>query len=59
MFIMEQNICCQDMDNIDYVSLYCFLQDDNKICMLIGFFVMLKKEGKIIIISIFCVGVRI
>lgn len=31
IFIMEQNINYQDMDNIDYNSLHCFYMEDNKV----------------------------
>lgn len=31
IFIMEQNIHYQDMDNIDYRSLHCFFMEDNKV----------------------------
>ena len=31
IFIMEQNIHYQDMDNIDYESLHCFFVEDNKV----------------------------
>lgn len=31
IFIMEQNIRYQDMDNIDYNSLHCFFIEDNKV----------------------------
>lgn len=31
IFIMEQNIQYQDMDNIDYDSLHCFLMEDNRV----------------------------
>ncbi len=31
IFIMEQNINYQDMDNIDYKSLHCFFIDNNKV----------------------------
>lgn len=31
IFIMEQNIRYQDMDNIDYESLHCFFMEDNKV----------------------------
>lgn len=31
IFIMEQNIQYQDMDNIDYKSLHCFFMKDNKV----------------------------
>lgn len=31
IFIMEQNIHYQDMDNIDYKSLHCFFMENNKV----------------------------
>lgn len=31
VFMLEQNIMCQDMDDIDYKSLHCFFQDDNRV----------------------------
>ena len=31
IFIMDQNIHYQDMDNIDYKSLHCFLMEENKV----------------------------
>ncbi len=31
IFIMEQNINYQDMDNIDYDSLHCFFMEDNRV----------------------------
>ena len=31
IFIIEQNIQYQDMDNIDYKSLHCFFMEDNKV----------------------------
>ena len=30
IFTIEQNIHCQDMDDIDYNSLHCYIMDDNK-----------------------------
>ena len=31
IFVIEQNIHYQDMDNIDYNSLHCFFMEDNKV----------------------------
>lgn len=31
IFVMEQNICYQDMDDVDYESLHCFLKEGNKV----------------------------
>ncbi len=32
IFVMEQNIHYQDMDDVDYRSLHCFLADGVKVC---------------------------
>ncbi len=32
IFVIEQNIHYQDMDDVDYKSLHCFLTDDGKVC---------------------------
>lgn len=31
IFVMEQNILYQDMDNIDYDSIHCFFMEDSKV----------------------------
>lgn len=31
IFIVEQNINCQDMDDVDYDSLHCFFVDNNRV----------------------------
>lgn len=31
VFMLEQKIRCQDMDDIDYKSIHCFFQDDNRV----------------------------
>ena len=31
IFIIEQNIHCQDMDDVDYDSLHCFFVEDHKV----------------------------
>lgn len=31
VFMLEQNIKCQDMDDIDYKSLHCFFQEDQRV----------------------------
>lgn len=31
IFIVEQQINCQDIDDVDYKSLHCFLWSDNKV----------------------------
>ena len=32
IFVLEQNIHYQDMDDIDYKSLHCFFAEDGKVC---------------------------
>ena len=47
IFIMEQNINYQDMDDVDYKSLHCFIQkDDNVIAYLRAFY---KGEDKSVV----------
>lgn len=29
VFLLEQNIVCQDKDRLDYIALHCLLQDEN------------------------------
>lgn len=31
IFMLEQNIICQDMDRVDYISQHLFLEDDSKV----------------------------
>lgn len=31
IFVMEQNIHCLDMDNVDYESLHCFFVEENRV----------------------------
>ncbi|MBQ4110264.1 MAG: GNAT family N-acetyltransferase [Clostridia bacterium] len=31
IFILEQKINCQDMDDKDYISLHCFLEDNGRV----------------------------
>ena len=31
IFLLEQRIVCQDMDDIDYNSLHCFITDQNRV----------------------------
>lgn len=31
VFLLEQNIICQDMDDVDYNSLHCFFLEDRKV----------------------------
>ncbi|MBE7052544.1 MAG: GNAT family N-acetyltransferase [Ruminococcaceae bacterium] len=31
IFLLEQNIVCQDMDNVDYDALHCFMKEDTRV----------------------------
>ena len=31
VFLLEQGIICQDMDDVDYDSLHCFFEDGNRV----------------------------
>ena len=31
IFLLEQNIVCQDFDGVDYDSLHCFLEEDGQV----------------------------
>jgi len=44
IFIMEQNINYQDMDDIDYKSMHCFIQEGNKVIAYLRAFY--KSEDK-------------
>ncbi len=47
IFIMEQNINYQDMDDIDYRSLHCFIKDGDKVIAYLRAFY--KSEDKSIV----------
>lgn len=42
IFLLEQNIICQDMDDVDYDSLHCFLQEGNRV---VAYLRAYYKEG--------------
>lgn len=42
IFLLEQNIICQDMDDVDYDSLHCFLQEENRV---VAYLRAYYKEG--------------
>ena len=31
IFLLEQGIVCQDLDDVDYTSIHCFIEDDDKL----------------------------
>ena len=47
IFIMEQNINYQDMDDIDYKSMHCFIQEDDKVIAYLRAFY--KSEDKSVV----------
>lgn len=47
IFIMEQNIHYQDMDDIDYKSLHCYIMNDNKVAAYLRAFY--KDDNKYIV----------
>lgn len=47
IFIMEQNIHYQDMDNIDYESLHCFFMEDGKVIAYLRAFYDEKDVAKV------------
>ncbi len=47
IFIMEQNINYQDMDDIDYRSLHCFIKDGDKVIAYLRAFY--KSEDKSVV----------
>lgn len=49
VFMLEQNIKCQDMDDIDYKSLHCFLQEDQRVAAYLRAY---YKEGNSDIVQI-------
>lgn len=44
IFIVEQKINYQDMDNIDYDSLHCFFMEDNKVIAYLRAFYVNNKD---------------
>ena len=47
VFLLEQNIVCQDMDDVDYDSLHCFLSDGKRVVAYLRAF--LSGEGEVTI----------
>lgn len=47
IFIMEQNINYQDMDDIDYKSMHCFIKDEDKVIAYLRAFY--KSEDKSVV----------
>ena len=45
IFLLEQNIICQDLDDVDYESLHCFLSDGNRVIAYLRAY-MSDKEKK-------------
>lgn len=47
IFIMEQNINYQDMDNIDYEALHCFYYENNKVIAYLRAFYTSESKDEI------------
>ena len=48
IFLLEQNIVCQDMDDVDYVSTHCFFCDEKRIIAYLRSFLSEDKKSVII-----------
>lgn len=47
VFLLEQNIVCQDMDDIDYNSLHCFFMEEGKVIAYLRAYYINEKVVKI------------
>ena len=47
IFLLEQNIVCQDLDGIDYKSLHCFFEEDDRIIAYLRAYLLDKGIVKI------------
>ena len=45
IFMLEQNIHCQDMDDVDYESLHCFFMEEGKVTAYLRAFYQDKNNG--------------
>lgn len=48
VFLLEQNIICQDLDGVDYESLHCFFLDGKRVTAYLRAF---KSEGDTVIMG--------
>ena len=44
VFLLEQNIVCQDMDDVDYDCLHCFLFDGKRVVACLRAFLSAQDE---------------
>lgn len=56
VFLLEQNIVCQDLDRVDYKSLHCFYTENDKVCAYLrAFYAENEKDtvyiGRVLTIS--------
>lgn len=56
IFLLEQNIVCQDMDDIDYEALHCFFEKEGKVIAYLRAYVYCEetntvKIGRVITLS--------
>ena len=45
IFLLEQGIVCQDLDDVDYDSLHCFFWDGKRVTAYLRAFESLKDDG--------------
>ena len=50
IFLLEQNIVCQDLDDVDYESLHCFLSDGKRVIAYLRAY-MSDKEKKTVTVG--------
>ncbi len=49
IFLLEQRIICQDLDDIDYKSLHCFLYDEQRVVAYLRAFLNEENTGEVMI----------
>ena len=45
VFLLEQNIVCQDLDDVDYESIHCFFKDEKRVIAYLRAFCSDKENG--------------
>ncbi|MBR5506184.1 MAG: GNAT family N-acetyltransferase [Clostridia bacterium] len=49
IFLLEQGIVCQDLDDVDYDSLHCFFWDGKRVTAYLRAFEPLKDDGVVMV----------
>lgn len=47
VFLLEQNIICQDIDDVDYDALHCFIMDNGRVVACLRAFYKDEKKGTV------------